>query len=96
MTSKILNTIGLIIGIVGVIFIFIWGPPQPNLNQGISIGLEDATPIDASGKTVAQQNEEIKKENKKYDRNSKIGLVLIMIGFGLQLIAIWLPDRKEQ
>ncbi len=60
MRIKIVNTIGLTLGIVGVVFIFIWGPPQPQLELGISIGLEDATPIDNSGKTVAEYNKEVK------------------------------------
>ena len=60
MTSKIFKYIGLILGIMGVIFL--WGCPQPNFHGGIPIGLEDATPINASGKTVAQYNEEIRRK----------------------------------
>jgi hypothetical protein len=50
--GKILNTIGLVFGLVGVVIIFIWGPPQPQLEEGVGRGLENDTPIDENGKTV--------------------------------------------
>lgn len=87
--SKVLNTIGLGFGLIGVIFIFIWGPPQPTLNEGIGLGLEDNTQIDGSGKTVKQYNEEIKKKRKRYNVLSRIGLKLVFIGFLFQLFATW-------
>ena len=37
--SKWLSTIGLILGIVGVVLIFIWGPPQPSF-EGDKLLLE--------------------------------------------------------
>ena len=60
MTSKIFKYIGLILGIMGVIFLFLWA--QPNFDEGIPIGLGDATPINAPGKIVAQYNEEIRRK----------------------------------
>lgn len=62
MRLKILNTVGLIIGIIGVIFIFIWGHPQPNLNAGFFINLENSTPIDTSAKLLLNIM-------KKYEQN---------------------------
>ena len=62
MTSKIFKYIGLILGIMGAIFLFLWA--QPNFDEGIPIGPEDATPINAPGKIVAQYNEEIRRKNK--------------------------------
>ena len=61
--SKSLNTIGLALGLIGVIIIFIWGPPQPILEEGIKLGLEDNTPIDDNGKTVKEHNEETTKKD---------------------------------
>ncbi len=86
---KILNTIGLLLGIVGVIIIFIWGPPQPTLEEGIGLGLEDNTPINESGKTVKQHNGEIRQKRKRYNRLSRTGLVLVFLGFLFQLFAVW-------
>ena len=90
---KILNIIGLILGIIGVTLIFIWGPPQPQLEKGIGIGLEDNTPIDDSGKTVRQYNEEINNKRKCYKIMSKVGLFLVFLGFVFQLWATLLPDN---
>lgn len=94
-SPEILNTSGLLLGIIGVLIIFIWGPPQPEHSTGISLGLEDATPINKSGKTVAEHNKDVEKREKFYSKMSRIGLLLIMIGFAFQLVAIWTPERKE-
>jgi hypothetical protein len=92
MTSQVLNTIGLILGIIGVSFIFKWGPPQPSFEAGVSLGVEDATPIGDTGKTVADHDREVAVQRRRYTRMSRIGLLLIMIGFALQLCALWIPD----
>lgn len=94
MRIKIANTVGLSMGIIGVVFIFIWGPPQPQLEPGISIGLEDATPIDKSGKTVAEYNTEVKTRRTVHEVMSRLGLIFIMIGFGFQLLSTWLPEKS--
>jgi len=93
---KILNTIGLILGILGVLIIFIWGPPQPEHSKGVSLGLEDATPIDKSGKTVVELNIEVKNRKKFFSRMSSLGLALIMVGFAFQLLATWMPGTKKK
>jgi hypothetical protein len=92
MTPQVLNTVGLSFGIVVVLFIFIWGPPQPNLESGVSFGLEEKTPIENTGRTVADHNREVAARRKRYTIMSRVGLSLIMIGFGLQLWALWVPD----
>ncbi|HTO14790.1 MAG TPA: hypothetical protein VLZ83_03425 [Edaphocola sp.] len=86
---KILNTIGLLLGLVGVIIIFIWGPPQPALEEGIGLGLEDNTPINENGKTVKQHNDEIRQKRKRHNILSRVGLGLIFLGFLFQLFATW-------
>lgn len=86
-TSQILNSVGLVLGMAGVVMLFFFGPPQPPLEPGISLGLEDATPIDENGKTVADYNKEVEKRRRKHLILSKIGLGLIFFGFALQLWA---------
>ena len=34
MTARWLNTVGLLLGMAGVVILFIWGPPQPNFIEG--------------------------------------------------------------
>jgi hypothetical protein len=87
--GKLLNTIGLLLGLVGVIIIFIWGPPQPQLEEGITIGLEDNNIIDENGKTVKQFNEETKNRRRRHNILSRVGLGLIFIGFIFQLWGTW-------
>jgi hypothetical protein len=95
-SSRILNTIGLVLGIIGVIIVFVWGPPQPQLDPGVSIGLEDNTPIDKTGKTVREYNQEVEVRRKEYSHMSQIGLVLVMVGFAFQLWATWVPSRPPK
>lgn len=93
MNSRILNSIGLIVGIIGVVLIFLWGPPQPQLDTGISIGLEDGNFIKELGKTVGEHNIDILKRRDFHTFMSGLGLILIIIGFAFQLIATWIPAR---
>jgi len=89
MCATIINTIGLVFGMLGVIIIFIWGPPQPTLETGVSLGLEDNTPIGAGGKSVAQHNKEVEGRKLLYSFLSKAGLAFVFIGFAFQLASIW-------
>lgn len=90
--ARILNTIGLGLGIVGVLILFIYGPPQPQLEPGVALGLEDATPIDSSGRTVADLNEEVAARRQRHERMSKLGLGLVALAFLFQLGATWAPS----
>jgi hypothetical protein len=81
--SKWLNTVGLIVGIFGVVLLFVWAPPQPSFQHGASVSLEDNTT--PNGKTVAQNNAKIEPREAHYGRMSQIGLLLIGLGFGFQL-----------
>lgn len=97
--SKFLNRIGLILGMIGVIMLFCWGPPQPKFEKGIGIMVEDATMI--NGKTAAEHDLLIEKRIKKHRIFSSIGLLFIGFGFAGQLGATWLKDEdiklvKEQ
>jgi hypothetical protein len=71
-----LNRIGLVLGMVGVVVIFIWGPPQPNLDTHGYLRLE-------------QEDKGAIAERDHYKLNSAIGLGLIGLGFAAQLVATW-------
>lgn len=83
-----LNTIGLVLGLVGVGLIFVWGPPQPQLDEGVGLGLEDGTPL-GNGLTVAQHNVNVRRRRLRHKVLSRVGLGLVFIGFLLQLFAVW-------
>jgi drug/metabolite transporter (DMT)-like permease len=94
MTSRLINTIGLVLGIIGVVFIFLWGPPQPNFEPGISVGLEAANVIDAQGTTVAQRDLKVASDRRQYVIRSYVGLAFIGLGFVFQLWAVWMPQQS--
>lgn len=87
--GKSLSTIGLVLGIIGVILLFFWAPPQPSFQQGASIGLENGTQLQ-NGKTVAENNMEIAHKEALYKCMSRIGLVFVGLSFAFQLAGVWL------
>ena len=92
MTSRAWNILGLLLGMLGVGFLFKWGPPQPPHETGISLGLEDNTPIDGSGETLAEHNKAVEARRQFYTKMSRLGLCLIFLGFFCQLVAAWCPN----
>jgi len=87
--TQLLNSVGLVFGMVGVVILFKYGPPQPNLETGVGFGLEDKNVL-ANGRTVQEHNQDIKATKKHYSEMSKLGLALIFIGFACQLWATWI------
>ena len=72
-TSNLMNSIGLIIDIIGVILIFLYGI-SPMLDVKGTVFL------------VAEQEDEVeKKKAKKFQCISRFGLIMVIVGFFLQL-----------
>lgn len=89
MPYQILNTIGLLFSIGGVALLFRFGPPQPIFKEGSSLGLEGGTRL-KGGKTVDEDNADVRKVKSRHEKWSRIALILIIVGFALQLHATWL------
>ena len=83
--TQILNIIGLSLDILGVTMLLLWAPIQPNLEEGISRGLEDGTVV--GSKTVNEHNIDKRKQKKKIRCRSIVGFVLILVGFLIQIIS---------
>lgn len=81
-----LNSLGLILGMIGVAMIFVWGPPQPRMEEGVSIGLEDDNEL-TGGMTVREHDERVRRTRSKHHNLSRSGLVFIGLGFVFQLVA---------
>lgn len=75
---KWLNAVGLTLGMAGVVFIFIWGPPQPSF-EGNALLLESTNPTALAAQKAHHQC------------MSQIGLGLIGLGFLFQFINELLP-----
>jgi hypothetical protein len=82
---QIFNVIGLSLDFIGVTMLLIWAPIQPNLQEGINLGLEDATTV--GSKTVIEHNKVKRIQKKKIHFRSRVGFVLILIGFLIQIIS---------
>jgi len=80
---KILNVIGLVLGLIGVIIIFIWGPPQPKLEEGIPIVCNSGTKI--NGITVSEHDKKVRVKKRCHLIMSRVGLGLVFVGFIFQL-----------
>ena len=91
MKEKILNTVGLSFGLIGVIFIFIWGPPQPNFSQGTPLVISNNTILE-SGIKISDLEKEKQEKRMFYKMMSEIGLLLILFGFSIQLLSLWLNE----
>jgi hypothetical protein len=79
MTARWLNTIGLLLGMTGVVILFIWGPP-PSFDEGdyLLLANQDAAHV-----------EQVRRLKRQHEIMSDIGLGLIGLGFGAQLVAVW-------
>jgi hypothetical protein len=89
MCQQAIASFGLILDIVGVIFLFIWGPPTPSMEGGVPLELESGTVL-SNGKKVGDIEKEQLKRKTIHGRMSKIALGLIFFGFVMQLIAQWI------
>lgn len=92
MSPEWVNTLGLVSNIIGVALAFKFGYPQPSHEEGVGVGLEDGTPL-GDGRTVAQYNEDVRKQKARYLLWSRVGLGLMGLGFFLQLGATWIARQ---
>jgi len=74
-TCNIINSIGLILDIIGVLLIFFFGIPR-KIDTGGSIFL-----------VTGKENTDEKKSVKLYNFLSHLGLIFVFIGFALQLVS---------
>jgi len=86
MNRKTFNVLGLLCGIIGVIIIFCYGPPQPNFEKGIAIGLE--------AQQATQHDAQVSALRDKYETWSRTGLSFILIGFVFQFVAEMLTEAE--
>jgi hypothetical protein len=81
LTARRLNTIGLLLGIAGVVIIFFWGPPQPNFDEWVSLSAEGSPEIEL-------KVEDVRRLKRQHEIMSSIGLGLIGLRFLAQLAAV--------
>jgi hypothetical protein len=96
MTAQWLNTIGLVLGMLGVGALFKWGPPQPDFDESVAMGVSftDDT-VFQDGTKPSELVAAAKKRKRQHQVMSKIGLALVGIGFLVQLVAVWIPPKPH-
>jgi len=88
-SAQLLNSVGLVLGMAGVLLIFRFGPPMPDLEHGVGLGLDEGTRL-ADGRTVAEHNTDRLRLRTRHSRISQVGLLLVFAGFALQFWATWI------
>ena len=90
MCPKILNSVGLILSIIGSIFWFVWGLSR-NV-ESFQIELEDNDIVETKcGKmTVKEAKRRDEAEIADCGKLARLGMFLIGLGFVFQLIAAWI------
>jgi hypothetical protein len=86
LTARWLNTVGLVLGMLGVVILFIWGPPQPSFDEAVPLQLE--------GPQFDRMAEDVRRLKRRYEIMSRVGLGLIGVGFFVQLVAVWRPEGR--
>jgi hypothetical protein len=82
MINPTLNTIGLVLAITGVVLIFFYGPPMPDLRTEVHIVTEQGLP--------PAERAQVTERLLKHQVYPKLGLGLILMGFLFQLGATWI------
>lgn len=90
MTAQHLNALGLLLGMVGVLLLFFWGPPLPEMRGAVGIALQSTTVL-ADGRRVADIEEAEKRLRHRHEIFSRFGLGLLFFGFAAQFAALWFP-----
>ena len=89
MAHQLLNTCGLISNMAGVVLLFFYGFPQPTHDEEVTVTVEPHKEV-AEGRIAADVMEETRLRKKVYLSMSLAALLLMVSGFGAQLLALWL------
>lgn len=72
------NSLGLVLDIAGAVMLWRYGLPEAVSREGFNYLV------------LERQDEAEKRKAERYDKWARIALSLIVTGFALQLIAVWL------
>jgi hypothetical protein len=90
MCTKILNSIGLILSIIGSVFWFKWGLSQTSESFGIELGTKNQVDTKWGRITVEEAKKKGNEEMARCRNLARFGLFLIALGFAFQLVATWI------
>jgi uncharacterized membrane protein len=81
--AKWLNMAGLVLGMAGVVVIFIWGPPQPTFDEDP----HEIPGLPPTPHSIAAARREGRLK-RRHQLMSSIGLALVFLGFAVQFAAV--------
>jgi len=87
MNTQEIAALGLILNMAGTVLLFFFGFPQPDHNESVGLELEDNTTF-PDGTSVRSIKAEVRRGKIIYKTMSLVGMGLIFIGFGVQLISV--------
>jgi hypothetical protein len=87
MNTQLITILGLVLNMVGTAILFFFGYPQPNHDEEVSIGVSENT-VFTDGTSVKSIMAKARKRKLIYKSMSLIGMGLVFIGFGMQLISV--------
>ena len=91
MLHQLLNTGGLISNMAGVVLLFFYGFPQPTHDEEVTVTVEPHKQV-AEGRIAADVMQDTRKRKKFYLSMSVIALLMMVSGFGVQLLALSVMD----
>jgi hypothetical protein len=71
MPAHPLTVFGLILGIIGVLMIFKWGPPQPSFQEDVHLSIMPRTRM-PNGRTAEEYGDNVRRQRSFCNRMSKI------------------------
>lgn len=85
-----LSVIGLSLNMLGVVFAFVWGHPQPDHDTSIAIGMGEPSDdfLMSSGETYRVWLKRKRYRKAQYQVLSKASLGLMFVGFAIQIAAL--------
>jgi hypothetical protein len=89
MFHQLFNTGGLISNMAGVILLFFYGFPQPTHNEEVTVAVEPHKKM-TDGRIVANVIRDTRLRKKFYISMSAVALLLMVGGFGMQFLALWI------
>ena len=87
MTVKELALIGLALNMAGVLLLFFFGFPQPDLSEAVTIEVEDNT-VFTDGTSASGLKENARRKKRFYKTMSSVALLLLLIGFIFQALSV--------
>lgn len=87
MSTQEITILGLVLNMAGTAVLFFFGFPQPNHDEEVSLGISENTVFN-DGTSVKSIKARARKRKLIYKTISLVGMGLVFVGFGIQLIAV--------